>query len=807
MENNKIGKLESFAQLLNEEKSIIIPKVQRDYAYGRPDDKARSVLNDMLDQILTAVIDESTTILDFVYGGAFIREDKDTAGLIPLDGQQRLTTLFLLFFYASLLKDTDGNSIKEEESDILLKFRYETRQSATDFCCNLLTDIRRNLLKFYTPEKRNLKYLIEDDAKYLKTYDNDPTIISMLNVLNIIEEKCAEKKVTELQPCLWRRLMDRQNVMFYKLTLDEFGLTDDLFIKMNARGKKLTAFEIFKSDIIGKIKSVDETLKDRFSTKMDTRWVDIAWDYTDKTISDKRLQLDVTNEVDAKYSKLFQNIFRLEYFRRGLFNGAKEEVNYDTILSDTDGIESIEEVFDTLYAVHKNVGFRNLWDKYFYFSDAFVGQSDSIRLFWKKNHMSVFEIALNAELSVPETVYFYALYLLCKNAADEACCKRCLRLVRNLITANVRAVDARTNKLTGFLAEVKYIVDHQGQMFEYDKEQGLKIDGEMHKLSFLQTAWNEEYKKQYMLSESDYNQLLKYENHQILNCSVALFMDYCTSSATSEAEETVDSKRLFDLLHKFEMLFDDNTADNFYALKTAFLDHEIEYMQCEPYMIRDNRNDKMRYFITRGDQWSDFFIKNNQRRFQDRIVKILDKINVSEGTLANAESYKQFDILDWRYYLAKYPVESNHESTTYGIGIWDAPEQYPLDLILLNSSQHSPGNLEWKMLTFLLWCKLAKWDSYQLDNHGCSPMVLTSCGSTIGFEKGKWEIQTNKDLQIPATMSDVPLEVCTADNDRITVRIAAATDKIDYIDLGLKLVLLIENAKGKEELTTTLTND
>ena len=35
MANDNIGQLKTFRQLLDEEKSIIIPKVQRDYAYGR----------------------------------------------------------------------------------------------------------------------------------------------------------------------------------------------------------------------------------------------------------------------------------------------------------------------------------------------------------------------------------------------------------------------------------------------------------------------------------------------------------------------------------------------------------------------------------------------------------------------------------------------------------------------------------------------------------------------------------------------------------------------------------------------------
>src|SRR5574344_1172847 len=113
MNNNEIGNLKTFCQLLDEENTIIIPKVQRDYAYGRVDPKVESVLDGMLTNILKAVCDDETIILDFVYGGSYVKKNKVVAGLIPLDGQQRLTTLFLLYFYASLLGDESGEAIDQ----------------------------------------------------------------------------------------------------------------------------------------------------------------------------------------------------------------------------------------------------------------------------------------------------------------------------------------------------------------------------------------------------------------------------------------------------------------------------------------------------------------------------------------------------------------------------------------------------------------------------------------------------------------------------------------------------------------------
>ena len=128
----------------------------------------------------------------------------------------------MLHLYASLLGDEDGNPIDQKDVEMLTKFRYETRQSATEFCTNLIRSIRPNLIKDYKPENKNIKALIVDDALYLSTYDSDPTIMSMLNVLDKIEKKCAELGALSLNPCLWKRLKERRNIEFYKLSLDNW---------------------------------------------------------------------------------------------------------------------------------------------------------------------------------------------------------------------------------------------------------------------------------------------------------------------------------------------------------------------------------------------------------------------------------------------------------------------------------------------------------------------------------------------------------------------------------------------------------
>ena len=794
MNNNELGKLKTFCQLLDEENTIIIPKVQRDYAYGRVDLRVTSVLDGMLTNILKAVCDNESIILDFVYGGSYVKKNKVVAGLIPLDGQQRLTTLFLLYFYASLIGDEGGKAIDEAEVVKLTKFRYETRQSATEFCTNLILNIRQNLLLKYQYENQNLKELIVDNALYLSTYDCDPTIISMLNVLDKIEKKCIEFNVNKLSPCLWKRLTERINIQFYKLSLENFGLTDDLFIKMNARGKKLTEFEVFKSDIMSTIKCVSEELKDTFSIKMDTEWIDIVWDYTDKAITDKRNALDITNEADKKFSILFQNIFKLEFYRRDLSSLNIQESSIRNILSDEGSIKSVMDIFDTFYSIHKKIGFKKLWYEYFYFDDDVVGKDNYIRLFWKQKRMSVFELALSGTLSVPEMVYFYSVYLLYKKGYDKDTTKRCLRIIHNLMTGNVRAVDARTDKLPGFLTEIKYIIDCRGVGTFYDKETGLIIDGENHKLSFLQNVWNEEFVKQNHLSSNDYESLMRYENHDILRCSLSLFMEYTIENdglvGMKHDVSPIDATKLLNLLNKFESLFGNDYYGHFNKLSTLFLDKKIEYMQFDPYM---DRNDKRRYFLTTASHLSDFFIKSNNRKNQINILQILDKINIPENFSLLDDSYKNFSSKDWKYYMAKYRSRCFRENSRYGIGVWNNLKEYPLDIIMLNSSQHSESNLEWMMLTNILWTILGNNNVYRLDDHGCSPIVITTSASSIGFYKGKWNIETELDIAKKVIENHQDWVITCEENKYYTVDYLEGHEDHDYIELGQSIVSLLES--------------
>ena len=286
MENNKY----TFWQFLKEKK-IVIPIIQRDYAQGRV--RKEYIRKNFLEQLgktlgfVPCKEDEKTTELDFVYGTEFkvVGDDHyriEEIQVLPLDGQQRITTLWLLYWYIAFKAQKLSGSVSEQ----LMRFSYETRTSSREFCKLLC----------------NLKYSDCDDiVSYIKrqkwfysSWIQDPTIKAMLRMLS------GDKEISNINDGLeklfknhtdfvsyWEILIKEDCPIYFNflpLQSEKLPISDDLYIKMNARGKSLTDFENFKADLIDWIykdenKSVFETDERRalFASKLDNEWTDFFW--------------------------------------------------------------------------------------------------------------------------------------------------------------------------------------------------------------------------------------------------------------------------------------------------------------------------------------------------------------------------------------------------------------------------------------------------------------------------------------------------------------------------------------------------
>ena len=252
--------------------NIEIPLIQRDYVQGS--NLQAEKRDAFIDSLYAALIDETTNCdLDFIYGTF------ENGFFFPLDGQQRLTTLYLLHWYLlnkcriedaeSYANITKGINFDERQ------FTYKTRRSSTAFCQKLIAFHPKSL-----PETISKK--IKEQNWFSEDWQQDPSIIAMLDMLDALNNKFKKLTAPSIAKML-ERLLNTQAISFDKLDMGAYKLTDSLYIKMNARGKQLTASENFKANLIKRIEEQkwkeSDCITDHFSHKMDTIYTDLFWEY------------------------------------------------------------------------------------------------------------------------------------------------------------------------------------------------------------------------------------------------------------------------------------------------------------------------------------------------------------------------------------------------------------------------------------------------------------------------------------------------------------------------------------------------
>jgi len=389
----------TFWTLCSQYDKIEVPIIQRDYAQGRETPEVirlrKKFINDFL---LNSILNNQKVELDFVYGSVLIekKDDDKKRIFIPLDGQQRLTTLYLLHFFIAL-KEKRVHEILL----ILNKFNYETRPSAHDFCKKLINE-------FEVENVENIKFDIQNSEWYSDSWDNDPTVAGMINMLDTFSKNDI---LVNSKESLLDKLLDKndQLISFYFTDLDEFGLTENLYIRMNARGKMLTDFENFKSEFY-KIINYNHELLDQVKDKIEYDWVDNLWEY----------RLKDSFVIDEPFMQFLSFITEMLYFKQADFRATKYETDFLDF-----------KLLNKIYADEKNL-------KFLIFSLDFIKQiknHNNIKLLWKEKttlHDILKEI-VNGKRDTNELYVLFSAINFCYQVKQQINLYDFLRVVRNLI--------------------------------------------------------------------------------------------------------------------------------------------------------------------------------------------------------------------------------------------------------------------------------------------------------------------------------------------------------------------------------------
>lgn len=210
---------------------VVIPGIQRHYVQGANNPKAESVRKQFIKEIFTAIEEKQNEFnLHFIYGP--INTDGEDS-FVPVDGQQRLTTLWLIARYAA---EKAEPSDRKHLLHLLSRFTYENRIHTKRFCQVLTCEDSR----WDITQDPNPNILCQD--WFVDYWKEDETVASMIRMLSTIHEEWNKHQDTITAEDILEAIASK---IRFNLKIDAFG--DDIYMKMNARGLQLTQRENFKA--------------------------------------------------------------------------------------------------------------------------------------------------------------------------------------------------------------------------------------------------------------------------------------------------------------------------------------------------------------------------------------------------------------------------------------------------------------------------------------------------------------------------------------------------------------------------------
>lgn len=691
--------INTFWKLIQEHR-IEIPPIQRDYAQGRKNSRAEEIRKSFIGQIKdTLKVNTGSLHLNFVYGkvngkinAVKLQENKDAVGSMleaikaysknldldikwdfskndsnapiseitsfaPLDGQQRLTTLFLLHWY---LMPED-----EECKKILKKFNYKIRPSSKDFC-KALVDHKE------VAKCENLKSAIRDSNWYFEYWNNDPTVRGMLRMLDEIH---AAFKDEDKEAC-WKCLIEDEAISFDFLDLDDYKLTDELYVKMNARGVPLTPFENFKAWLIEYIKNNSITiqpLKNREGEEknwvelLDTTWTDLFWAYKDEH----------NMLIDEELMRYFRNMMQIFLVQQEGFNpDSNNKDNYDPINLKTKKHRALAAKLATTKT--DNGEYEYVPNKFFaeqgLLSESNINELfasiniianntkilETIRILFtpiedfktdpysNKHSREVFRDFITGEMSYRDKLLYFALQLYLKKAPtdDGASLNAWMRVVRNLIeSSTVDSVPRFRNGVKSINALSKgcnniyqYLNDNPDlRLTEINKKQ---IEEEARKARLI-------------LEDKDLEKtFIKYENHPYFNGQIGFLL-----KIASDENNLVDIPAFKDYAKKMAAIFTDKVKNNESVLfERALLTEDLDRFNNYLYKVDSNYTFGTLY----GDKtsWKKTIFTCPKRL--KAIKRLLDKVRFNNLEADLMEVCSSYTIKDWKFAIINNPETINY---------------------------------------------------------------------------------------------------------------------------------------------------
>ena len=728
----------TFLELLSRYGKIEIPRIQRNYAQGRENESI--VRNSFLNDLITVLNSDNADIcLDFIYGSVLNYEDikkEEKKKFIPVDGQQRLTTLYLLYWYVNNCFAEEKNKKINEE---LKKFTYEIRDSSKSFCNNL---IEKGLNKITNKNKISEK--IKTQVWYLLDWNMDPTIKAMLIMLDEIEQRLNDSKIKREN--IINSTIENEKIYFYSIEINDFGSADDIYIKMNSRGKELTLFENFKSKLEKYIERVyDKEYLNMYNSRIDNKWLNYFWKKLKKMKNNDVEENEIEN-IDDWLINIYMTIFENQYA-------------VTLLEKDDDTIENEIKYFDNFitYQGKREIDFDNLVDMGKINKDCIKQSQLLFEYFSNKdenndlnivNQNDMYEKIMNINKSRsndlrPEKVELFAVckFLQYKNkeeleSYEKLELSKILYFVRNIVENmymdsakrycmmisninNILNFVFKENGIEQYLKKIsQYNHDDINELFnkngEFDREFTYLLRGEITKAKNI--GQNEEWKRE----------ILKIDKNTYFKGNTQFLFEFIKEGNDEKLEMYKNYSQ------KIRIIFSDKPNNSKEKSIDPILNEGSQYyfkralLTFGNYMIRYGKRYSFLVMSDKYNSWYNLLTEEKYIEQRKNVKRLLDKISESVNYCENDEEYSDLreeienaikDIVEnyigkdtipeWTNCCIKYP-EIIKDTLSEGEGYLKAVESGNLDndrqILITKSKSNNARN--WDFYTYVLKCRI-----------------------------------------------------------------------------------------------------
>lgn len=651
---------------LLEQYQVIVPPIQRDYAQGRGSET--ELRKNFIRKIKQALADEGPALnLDFVYGYTERGED-DKMVFIPIDGQQRITTLWLLHWYLApkteITEDNKVIQITEKETQKILKaFSYKTRLSSKRFCDSLVTE------PLVVTDKKTISEMIKDAAWFMFSWDNDPTVSAMLNMLDSLEQEGFK------DAGLWKKLTTDKPITFDLIDIksDEFKLTDELYIKMNSRGRPLTAFENFKALFSGllaqkptdyhndllKYQNRPVSYQQYFAFNVDGSWMDLMWQYS---VMHKL-------KVDDCFLNLIYYIAEFLYFKSNP-NVNSEEVkrDYDLLIS----------VFSTKKNVDFLFGFLDILCKIGDVNSFFTALWKGLSTFDEYGNDYFLRCIKNENFEVKDKSLLYSIISYCAThnlTEPDNELKDFVRIVRNLLLT-VRQPNPNKRIEYGFRLR---LTDVSNYCLFIDQLLKLSLDGK--NKSVYELFANNEFTgfgKENISHERDKAKIIS--SNTTIKSSIHQLEEHPEIQGNTSSFDLKD-KDIVSKIMAFIEIWSDRVNNS--LIVRAFLTSGDFSVKTHDYSSLGEI-----WYFGRKNYWNRILTamdRSERKKVSDNLNDFLDRYTHAKGNSAEAklkhiiENFAPDRTAEWRYYFVKYMhiTESNYDR--FNLYTWQDENGYNIN--------------------------------------------------------------------------------------------------------------------------------